>query len=114
MNLLFVLFLSLSAHAGSFQLELAAYHAPVLLQSTGKKAKADAITRFDFDGDWIANNNWKNLDHFSTPAYVYYEVFETRSHYFIWYAFFHPRDYASLCIWWVCYENDLEGAMIIV
>ncbi|MCC6277136.1 MAG: hypothetical protein IT289_04380 [Oligoflexia bacterium] len=107
------------AHGSSTQrelknLQIAAYHAPVLFQEVGGFAKADAITRFDFDGDWIANNNWENLETHSTPAFVYYQVIETSTHYFITYAFFHPRDYASVCFWKQCHENDLEGVYVAV
>ncbi len=49
-----------------------------------------------------------------TPAYGYYEVLETQTHYYITYAFFHPRDYAKMCMTWVCHENDLEGAIFVV
>jgi hypothetical protein len=93
---------------------LVVHHAPVIFQKAGRNPKADAITRFDFDGDLIGNNNWKNLDTHPTPAFVYYDVRETETHYFVMYTFFHPRDYSFLCIPWICHENDMEGAMLIV
>jgi hypothetical protein len=94
--------------------QLAAYHAPVLFQEISNNPRTDAITRFDFDGDWIANNNWVNLNSYPTPAYVYYDLTETQTHYFILYAFFHPRDSARFCFWWQCHENDLEGVYVTV
>jgi hypothetical protein len=97
-----------------FYKRLAAYHAPVFYQETGSNPRADAITRYNFDGDWVANNNWDNLDKFKTPAYVYYSVVETKTHYFITYAFYHPRDYQTVCFWKACHENDLEGAFFTV
>ncbi|MEQ1875679.1 MAG: hypothetical protein ABL958_03475 [Bdellovibrionia bacterium] len=93
---------------------LAAEHAPMIFQETGHNPKADALTRFDFDGDHKGNNNWQNLSSFPTPAFVYYDVRESKSHYFIMYSFFHPRDYSYFCIPWVCHENDLEGAMLTI
>ncbi|HUP58154.1 MAG TPA: hypothetical protein VM598_11920 [Bdellovibrionota bacterium] len=105
-----------AAHAVSPDADylLAARYAPMIFQHTGSHPKADAITNVDFDGDWSSNNNWDNLDRFEVPAFVYYSVIETESHYFITYAFFHPRDYAWLCFPWICHENDLEGAGLTV
>ncbi|HEX4926182.1 MAG TPA: hypothetical protein VFV50_18960 [Bdellovibrionales bacterium] len=93
---------------------LAAFHAPVVFQKTGHNPKADAITRFDFDGDFAGNNNWKNLETAATPAAAYYDVRETKTHYFVMYAYFHPRDYSYFCIPWICHENDLEGVMLTI
>jgi hypothetical protein len=95
-------------------LRLAAFHAPVVFQETGHNPKADAITRFDYDGDYVGNNNWKNLEAHATPAHVYYDVRESKTHYFIMYSFFHARDYSYFCIPWICHENDLEGSMTII
>ncbi len=104
----------MTATMTAWLLSLALYHAPVIYQQTGHNAKADAITRFDFDGDYIANNNWKNLDHYPTPAAVYSDVIESETHYFIFYAFFHPRDYSTICMPQICHEDDLEGALLTV
>lgn len=95
-------------------LSLALYHAPVVYQQVGGTPRADHITRIDFDGDLVSNNNWDNAEKFPTPGHAYYEVFETGTHYFIFYAYFHARDYAKLCTPLICHENDLEGAMIMV
>lgn len=115
---LWIIFLALSGKASSNQLEfyhdLAQFHAPLIFQQVGKNPKGDAITRFNFDGDWVANNNWENLSKFPSPAHVYYEVMETKTHYFITYAFFHPRDYSQVCVVWVCHENDLEGLILTI
>jgi hypothetical protein len=74
---------------------IAAQFAPVFYQGLGNSPRSDYITNFDFDGDWKGDNNWRNLDDRSFPlrAYVYYSVAETTTHYFVHYAFFHPRDY---------------------
>jgi hypothetical protein len=94
--------------------EIAARFAPVIYQETGSRPKADAITSFDFDGDWNAYNNWENLKHFPTPAYVYYSMIESETHYFITYGLFHPQDYTRICLPFVCHENDMEGAHLTV
>ncbi len=73
-------------------------------------AHADYITRVDFDGNWIADDNWQN---FESPAAdfraaVYFYGVETESHYFLFFCVFHPRDWGSI------HENDLEGALVVV
>jgi hypothetical protein len=75
--------------------QIAAQFAPILYQGLGDKPRADYITNFDFDGDWKGDNNWQNLDNrnYRLLAYVYYSVAETQTHYYVHYAFFHPRDY---------------------
>jgi hypothetical protein len=86
---------SLPAQRGELDKQIAAQFAPIVYQGLGSYLRADYITNFDFDGDWKGDNNWDNLDNRSYPlrAYVYYAVSETPTHYFVHYAFFHPRDY---------------------
>ncbi len=81
-------------------LELARRYAPVFYQRLGGQGTArrfDYITNFDFDGDWIGNNNWEHAadPRFPMRAYVYYAVVETETHYFITYAAFHARDWSA-------------------
>ena len=75
--------------------EAAARFAPVFYQALGDHPRSDYITNFDFDGDWRGDNNWDHAEdkEFALRGYIYYAVSETRSHYFIHYAVFHPRDY---------------------
>lgn len=75
--------------------QIAEQFAPVIYQGLGDQPRYDYITNFDFDGDWKGDNNWVNAGDktSSLRAYVYYSVIETTSHYFVHYAFFHPRDY---------------------
>ena len=100
--------------------QLAAHWAPVIHQDTDDSYyKGDYITNFDFDGDWVGNNNWENLDNYDNIwAYVYYAVIETETHYFIFYMFFHPRDWTDIPDWLGGaldkHENDMEGVMIVV
>lgn len=95
--------------------ELARYWAPRFFQDTDSSYYlGDYVTKFNFDGDYNGKNNWENLERFETvPAYVYYAVSETETHYFIHYALFHPRDWHE----WLPaerHENDLEGATLLV
>lgn len=124
--------------------EIAARFAPVFHQALGDNPRSDYITNFDFDGDWLGSNNWKNVDNKLYPlrAYVYYSVCETQTHYFIHYAVFHPRDYKGgakkgvllselikegakiaskgseptglMAEAGVAHENDMEGSLVVV
>ncbi|HLP40548.1 MAG TPA: hypothetical protein VK465_03490, partial [Fibrobacteria bacterium] len=77
--------------------------------------KGDYITRFNYDGDYIGINNWENLDSYSSvPAYVYYAVSETATHYFIHYGIFHPRDWDAAGRPGEQHENDFEGLSLMV
>ena len=122
--------------------EIAARFAPIFHQALGPSPRFDYITNFDFDGDWRGDNNWNNAEDRRYPlkAYVYYAVFESRTHFFIHYAAFHPRDYkggekrgallsevmragarlggqydptgrSNEAV--MAHENDLEGALVV-
>ncbi len=75
--------------------EIASRFAPIFHQGLGPAPPFDLITNFDFDGDWVGDNNWNNAENpqFPLKAYVYYSVFETRTHFLIHYACYHPHDY---------------------
>src|SRR5262245_27278563 len=92
--------------------QLAEHYAPVVYQET-KSALLDSITRFDYDGDWNGANNWRNAYLYDLPGYVYYAVIESTNHYFITYAFYHPRDYTAQPFEGFApkteHENDMEG-----
>lgn len=123
--------------------EVAALFAPLFYQALGEHPRYDYITSFDFDGDWRGDNNWHNAAdrRFTLPAWVYYNVRETATHYFVHYAVFHPRDYkggkrrgrwlsrtiragvdllgshdptgrAQELV--LAHENDLEGVLLVV
>jgi len=104
------------AHASDaeFRRALAAHHAPVVLQGQGVQPRADVFTRFDYDGDFTGDNNWENFRKNPLPPAVYYDVIETQSHWYVTYAFFYPRDYAAVCFWIICHENDMEGSRVTV
>ena len=107
----------------TFYERLAERWAPVHYQDVdqtggdGLGGRADYITAIDFDGDWDALNNWENLEDptHSVEAYGYYSVVQTSTHWFIIYAFFHPRDWVDLEDFSLdTHENDLEGLLAIV
>ena len=93
--------------------QIAAQFAPQLHQGLGENPRADFITNFDFDGDWRGDNNWNNLNDrkFALRAYVYYSVSETPTHYFVHYAFFHPRDYKGDVITSTLLDNVLRQTL---
>lgn len=121
---------------------IAARYAPDFHQVVARgKPHLDYITRFDFDGNPAADDNWQNADDpsYPLPAYVYYAVSYTRTHFFIHYVYFHPRDWkgnwlsngALQSLKWVgrplifprylgidalslAHENDLEGVLVVV
>ena len=119
LSLFICLLISFTASGSSsevFYRELAIHHSPVVLQGQGHNPVADIFTRIDFDGDLDADNNWKNVKLAQTAgSFVYYDVIETNSHWFITYGFFYPRDYAyPFCFWQICHENDFEGMKLAV
>ena len=109
----------LSANVASDRALIAFHHAPLHHQEvdrTGKnglKGRADYVTRVDFDGDWDARNDWENTARFALPGAAYHSVVETKSHWFVVYMFFHPRDWAH-SIFDTEHENDSEGVLIVV
>lgn len=97
--------------------KLAEHYAPVVFQET-RSAVLDAIGRFDFDGDWRGDNNWRNAYLHDHPGYVYYSVIESTRHYFITYAFYHARDYTGRPYEGFApkteHENDMEGCTVTI
>ncbi len=122
--------------------QIAERFAPLFHQGLGSSPRSDYITRFDFDGDQRGDNNWVNAadKKFPLRAYVYYSVSQTRTHYVIHYAVFHPRDYKGgevrgrllsdllrqgadivgkndptglLAEATSAHENDMEGALVV-
>ena len=122
--------------------EIAVHLAPTFYQALGPIPRFDYITRFDFDADWLGDNNWHNAANrmLPLPAYLYYAVSETQTHFFVVYAVFHPRDYkggnkrgailsevlqygVKLVGYFdffeliqgavLAHENDLEGVMVV-
>ena len=106
--------------------ELAIYWSPVIYQHTdithedeGLGGRADYITKFDFDNDFKGDNNWENAEKYPLKAYVYYDVKETKTHWFIFYALYHPRDWEygwrNVAEWMAPeHENDMEGMLFVI
>ncbi len=115
---------STTKKASISKLDIAKRWAPIHhmdVDATGRKSlkgKSDYITAIDFDGDWNATNNWDNIakSQYKASAHCYYSVVETSTHWFITYAFFHPRDWENdfPFSFLAEHENDLEGALMIV
>jgi hypothetical protein len=108
-------------HAQLSANELAHYYAPVHVQYTSLKGKnslsgrSDKLTSFNFDGDWIATNNWENTGKFELSPVVYYSIVSTTTHHFIQYAYFHPRDWTRTPFTkFGQHENDLEGMQLVI
>lgn len=95
-------------------LKIAETFAPIFFHEVGPAPRFDLITRFDFDGDFIGPNNWQNSATVPLPAFVYYSVVETVNRFFVFYGYYHPRDYEDFCFTMQCHEHDFEGAMVIV
>lgn len=76
---------------------------------------ADYITRYDYDGDLDARNNWDHAGNAAYPlsAHAYYSVAETGTHWFIVYLFYHPRDWTDY-FFDTEHENDAEGALLTI
>ncbi|HSA93719.1 MAG TPA: hypothetical protein VLE48_11965 [Terriglobales bacterium] len=117
--------------------------APVIyhrLAGTEEDYRFDYPTNFDFDGDWVGNNNWTNAadPRYKLWSFVYYSVIEGEDHYYLHYAVYHPRDWSVVQSTYTTildkvqekygdilgnttrkdiefnHENDLEGALVIV
>lgn len=93
---------------------LAAKYAPVIYQATRKEAPHfDYLTSFDFDGNWMALDNYDAIKKATAvPSYVYYDVVETKSHFFIRYGYFHPLHFGLLG--GDAFGNEMAGATVVV
>jgi hypothetical protein len=91
---------------------IAAKYSPIINQSVNAQApQFDYPTSFTLDGDFNAVNNDEAIK-FATeiPAVLYYDVVETKSHYFLRYAYFYPRHTESIGN----FGNEVVGAMVVV
>jgi hypothetical protein len=119
-SLILALLLGVASTAAAENAEhrsLAEHWAPVVLQESRSNV-LDFITRFDYDGDWRGDNNWRNAYVYDLPGAAYYSVIESTSHYFITFAFYHPRDYTARPYEGFApkteHENDMEGCTITI
>jgi hypothetical protein len=113
--------LAQSVSEPDFRAALALRYAPLHHQEVHQKGRhalggaSDYITSVDFDFDFDARNNWDHAGdrRFPLAAHAYYMVAETKSHWFISYQFFHPRDWSSTFLE-TEHENDSEGVMFAI
>ncbi|MCX7635143.1 MAG: Ig-like domain-containing protein, partial [Syntrophales bacterium] len=94
---------------------LAAKYAPVIFQATAKTApQFDYPTSYDFDGQWAAKAKEAAIKKATEiPAWVYWDVVETKTHYFIRYAFYYPLHMGETG-GSDAFSNDLSGATVVV
>ena len=107
-----------------FEIDLVKRWAPIHymdVDATGTYAeggKSDYISAINYDGDWNASNNWENVSAYSNSlsAHCYYSVVETTTHWYLIYAFFHPRDWTDIFFLYNLdqHENDLEGILMVI
>jgi hypothetical protein len=93
--------------------DLAAKYSPVLMQSVNKNNPIwDYPTSVDFDGDWDALNNDDNTKTASEiPPAVYYDVIESKTHFFIRYGYFYVRHSEGAEL---TFGNEAAGALVVV
>jgi Necrosis inducing protein (NPP1) len=97
--------------------EILLHWAPVLYQDVNTshcKGVCDYISAIDYDGDFQGRNNWDNTELFPHPAVAYAAASESATHWFLYYAFYHPRDYVSSGFGDGEHEHDMEGALVFV
>jgi len=94
--------------------DLLRHYAPIIHH--GVASDRDFLTAVDFDGNLIGNDNWQNQPSGDLSAYVYASLIESETHWFLFYALFHPCDYtADPCAEsGGCHENDMESLQLIV
>jgi len=98
------------------KLALARRYAPIVYHAIHPSdGRQDIPTRVDFDGDMRGDNNWETMPRFRLIPTLYYAVLTTRTHHFISYHLFHPRDYSYLRIGLhLTHENDGENLQVVV
>ncbi|MGE0712547.1 MAG: hypothetical protein AB7T09_31490 [Planctomycetota bacterium] len=98
--------------------QVAQRYAPVIYQQV-TRGWYDLLRRVDFDGDWNTTNNWDHTTKDSDrSAWVYYDVKETETHYFITYAFYYSGRASNAVVGLLRnarrHENDMSGCMVVV
>lgn len=97
--------------------DVALRYAPVIYQRI-RRGRYDLLRRVDYDGDWNTLNNFDNATEMSkSKAFVYYDVKETETHYFLSYGFYHAgrksnaiRPLRNMRR----HENDMGGCIVVV
>lgn len=111
---LLALLLPTTAAFGQSDAEVAARYAPVIYQefSIYEDQPLDYLRRVDFDGDWDTTNNLKNAEKegVDNRGYVYFEVKETETHYFVTYYLYYAR---RARIFNIKSENHSAGCVVV-
>lgn len=97
-------------------LELARTYAPAIYHAIDPEGgRQDLPTRVDFDDTLRGDDNWETFPRWELPPVVYYAVLETRTHWFLSYHLFHPRDWEPLRLGvHDTHENDGENLQVVV
>ena len=93
------------------------WYAPVVYLDTNENAPNpwwDYFTTVDYDGDWMAGNNWDNIDLFIQEAYVYSSFVKTDTHWYITYYYYFPVRWSTFGILGTQYENALRSVLLVV
>lgn len=95
---------------------IAAKYSPIIYQATDKNTpQFDYLTSFDFDQNWQALDNYDAIKKVTeVRSYVYYDVVETKSHYFIRYTYFHPLHFGLMQDGSDRFGNEMAGATVVV
>lgn len=95
---------------------IAARYAPVIYQRV-QRGPYDLLRRVDYDGDWNPRNNYDNCQPGSdASAWVYYDVRETETHYYITYGFYHAGRKSNAIKplrHFRTQENDMGGCIVV-
>lgn len=107
------------AAAAPTDAELALRWAPIHYQDTDSSDyDADYLSKIDFDAEWNTLNNWEHQDDnlAALTGFTYYSVVETSTHWFLVYAYYHPRDWEDFPdpFGQFTHENDMEGVLLTV
>jgi hypothetical protein len=96
--------------------EVARQYAPWILAGVHPTlGRHDLPTRVDFDGDLRGGDDWDHLPRFELPPTIYYAALETRTHWFLSYHIFHPRDASCVKLGLgESHENDGENLQVVV
>ncbi len=103
----------------SFHTDLGYRWAPFVIHDTAGQWQSDMIGKVNFDNDWTGRNNWENRPSNGLPPYLYFNVVETSTHWFVFYHSFHPRDWNNAFFGTCgpdpdCHENDSENIVVVL
>lgn len=94
-------------------LPVARRHAPWILHAT--RDRRDLLAPVDFDGDLDGENDWEHLPTHELIPTVYYAALQTRTHWFLTYHLFHPRDWSPFELGvHTTHEGDGENLQVVV